>query len=115
MRASSCRMSAEDGPQVGPVDGWTRVDCLCAVLLPMAQFLTDSREWPNTPAADMEKSRRALALVRHLAVSKPLCLEKALEKVDDANARDALRDWINEIGPVDDAVVAHYEAKLLAA
>ena len=116
--ASSCRMSTEDMEQVVPAStlvGWTRVDCLCAVLLPMAQFLTSSREWPDTPAAEMEKSRRALAVVRHLAFAKPMCLEKALNKLDDAKARDALRDWIDEIGPVDNTVVAHYEAKLLAA
>ena len=94
--------------------GWTRVDCLCAVLLPVAQFLTDSRQWPYTPASEMEKARRALALVRHLAVIQPKCLEAALETLDDSNARDALRDWIEELGPVDKAVVAHYEAKLLA-
>jgi hypothetical protein len=94
---------------------WTRVDCLCAVLLPVAQFLTDSRQWPHTQAAEMEKARRALALVRHLAVIQPKCLETALATLDDSNARDALRDWIEELGPVDKTVVAHYEAKLLVA
>ena len=119
MLVSSCRMSSTEDMEpvvsASALAGWTRVDCLCAVLLPLAQFLTPCREWPETQAAEMEKSRRALAVVRHLAVTKPMCLEKALEKVDDANARNALRDWINEIGPVDNTVVAHYEAKLLAA
>ena len=101
------RMSAEDG--------WTRVDCLCAVLLPVAQFLSDSRQWPETPAAELEKARRALALVRHLAIVPPKSLEAALETLEDSNARDALRDWIDELGPVDQKIVERFEAKLFAA
>ena len=96
--------------------GWNKLDCFHAVLFPLAQFLSPSSEWPDTPAAEMEKSRRALAAGRHLAVSDARTIETALAKLRvDEPTRAALRDWVAEVGPVDAEVVARYEARLLAA
>ena len=96
---------------VPPGEGWTPLDCVAEVLGRWGAVMVPDDEQGDTPALEAERAKRAYAAVRHLEHTPremvELALQKKLGALGEAR-RAALREWLEELGKVDAAVIARF-------